>query len=736
MPQKTIDLKIDGMHCAACAAGIEKGLGKLAGINGAQVNYATGSAFVEFEPSLIDESKIFREISDLGYSPQKKKALFSPVDRESPEARKKFLTALVFALPVIALSMGDMLFGSELLPPKIKGIVLLILTLPVMFYAGRGIFSDAWHQLLHFRANMNSLIALGSLAAFIYSTVRLIGILITDEAAVVDYYFETSAAIIILILFGRYLESRSKDKARDAIGALLRLRPGRATAVIDNVETEIDIEEVKAGMILAVKPGEKIPADGTITKGVPSVNESMVTGESVPVEKSAGDKVIGGSINGNSSFRFKVTGTGENTFLANIVRLVSEAQNKKAPVQRLADKIAGIFVPIVLLIAVVTLAAWFIFDRTSPLLLTAPVAVLIIACPCALGLATPTAILAGTGRAARRGIFIRGGDILEEAVKATHIVFDKTGTLTEGRFSVVGMHPIDEDNEEKMLQLAASAESGSRHPLALAIKEKAIERNPELLPGGDVEEFPGFGLKAEVGGRQVLVGNAATMQKNSIAVESLKEAAGGEMARGRTVVYVAVENEVLGFISLADNIREEAPGVLSSINQSGREIIILTGDNHQTAAGVAASIGVGKFEAEVKPDQKSLIIDTYRRAGNKVMMIGDGINDAPALAAADIGVAMGSGTDVAIESADIILVKSDLGSLLEALKISEMTYGTIRQNLFWAFFYNIIAIPLAAGLFYPLFGWSLSPVIAAGAMAFSSLFVVTNSLRLLKVDLK
>jgi Cu+-exporting ATPase len=516
----------------------------------------------------------------------------------------------------------------------------------------------------------------------------------------------------------------------------LRLRPGTATAIVNDVETEVDIESVQSGMILVVKPGEKIPADGKIIDGTPSINESMVTGESIPIEKGIGDQVIGGSINGNRLFKFRVTGAGEDTFLAGIIRLVTEAQGKKAPVQRLADRIAGIFVPVVLLIAIITFAAWLIFDPTSPLLLTAPVAVLIIACPCALGLATPTAILAGTGRAARRGIYIRGGDILEEAVKATHVVFDKTGTLTEGKFSVTGIHPLVEAEEGKMLQMAASAESGSNHPLAVAIKERAKELNLEIKSAGEVEEFPGFGLKADIGGHQVLVGNAATMERNSIDVASLKDAARSEMAKGQTVIYVATDGQVLGFISLADKIREEAPGILGKISQSGREVIILTGDNHQTAAGVAASIGVDKFEAEVKPDQKSVIIDTYRRAGHKVMMVGDGINDAPALAAADVGVAMGSGTDVAIESADIILVQSNLESLLEAIKVSEMTYSTIKQNLFWAFFYNIIAIPLAAGLFYPLFGWSLSPVIAAGAMAFSSLFVVTNSIRLLKVDIK
>ncbi|UCD94878.1 MAG: copper-translocating P-type ATPase, partial [Candidatus Zixiibacteriota bacterium] len=522
-------------------------------------------------------------------------------------------------------------------------------------------------------------------------------------------------------------------KARDAIGSLLRLRPERATVIIDGAESEIDVSVVRPGMIILVKPGSRIAADGKIIEGEPSINEAMLTGESMPVEKNEGDAVIGGSINGNKSFKFEVTGTGENTFLAGIIRLVTEAQNRKAPVQRLADKIAGVFVPIVLIIAIATFVIWFFIDPHSSMLLKAPVAVLIIACPCALGLATPTAVLAGTGRAARKGIYIRGGDILENSVKADHVVFDKTGTLTEGKFEVLQVRAADEDRETELLRLSASAESGSQHPLATAVVDKARALLVDLHPPKNLTEFPGFGLKAEVGGKIVLVGNHATMEKEKIDISQFAEWADEEMALGHTVVYVAADGHALGFLSLADKIKDEAAGVIDRIKKSGRQAIMLTGDNYKTAGGVAKSLGVDRFEAEVKPDQKALIVDTFRRADRNVIMVGDGINDAPALAAADIGVALGSGTDVAMESADIILVRDDLNSLIEALEISRLTFRTIKQNLFWAFFYNIIAIPLAAGLFYPLFGWGLSPIVAAAAMAFSSLFVVTNSLRLLQV---
>ncbi|SYZ74597.1 Probale copper-transporting ATPase PacS [Candidatus Zixiibacteriota bacterium] len=729
---KELNLKIDGMHCASCASGIENGLKQLDGIKLVQVNYAMGTGRVDFEPGRVSESSIFQTISELGYGAESAATAGDTFADELGGARRNFIWSLVFGIPAILISMGLMVFKSPILSHRAEGIILLLLTTPVLFYAGREIFSDAWLQTRHFRANMNSLIALGSLAAYLYSAYILVSLFLGAAHAEVHFYFETAAAIVALILLGRYLETRAKGKARDAIGALLRLRPETASAIIDGREVPVAVGEIKPGMIINVKPGERIAADGKIISGEPSVDESMLTGESMPVEKKNGDEVIGGSVNGNIAFRFEVTGTGDNTFLAGIVRLVSEAQNRKAPVQRLADKIAGIFVPAVLLIAIITFVLWYILDPHSAMLLKAPVAVLIIACPCALGLATPTAILAGTGRAARRGIYIRGGDILENAVRTNHIIFDKTGTLTEGHFEVSAFKAVDEETEGELFRLAASAEAGSQHPLAVAIVEKAKSLDTPVSTVRDLVEYPGFGVKGEIDGKTVLVGNLATLQKAGINAGELETAAEEEMARGRTVVFAAADGVPLGYFALSDKIKDEAGEVINKIQKTDREVIMLTGDNVKTARGVAAQLGIDKFEAGIRPDQKATIVETFRRAGKSVMMVGDGINDAPALAAADIGVSLGSGTDVAMESADIILVRDDLQSLLEALQISKMTFRTIKQNLFWAFFYNVIAIPLAAGALYPVFGWGLSPIIAAGAMAFSSLFVVTNSLRLLR----
>ncbi len=737
--KKKINLKISGMHCAGCAAGIEKGLSKLDGVEKVQINFATTTSVVEYLENQIDEKHILDEVTNLGYKAEISNSPDINSDTEHLEAKKRFLLSLALTIPVAAVSMKDMLSLTLPFDKPVTGLILFLLTLPVFLFPGRDIFTDAFRQLKHKRANMNSLIALGSLSAFLYSSWIVTESLIWESSITGFFYYETSAMIITLILLGRFLESRAKAKARDAIGALLRLRPNKATAVINGQEIEIDTAAVKPDMILFVKPGEKIPADGQVIEGESSIDESMITGESVPVEKKIDEEVIGGSVNGNSSFKFCVKKTGDNSFLGGVIRLVSEAQNRKAPVQKLADKIAGVFVPIVMLAAFLTFGIWFLVDPLSPMLLTAPVAVLIIACPCALGLATPTAILTGTGWAARRGVYIRGGDILEAVVNVDHVIFDKTGTLTEGNFEVVAMETIGEDEEEKknearMIQLAASAESGSTHPLARAIVAKARKLEIKLLPESKLTEFPGFGLQAQVGENLVIVGNRATMDKEKIDIKILADKAGKEMEKGHTIVYAAVDDLAIGFLALADKIRDEAPQVLNEISQSGRKVVILTGDNYKTARGVAKTLTVGRFEAGVKPDQKAIIVETYRRAGYNVMMVGDGINDAPALAAADIGVALGSGTDVAIESADIILVRNDLDSLLETFNISRMTYRIIKQNLFWAFAYNVIAIPIASGLFYPVFGWSLSPVVAAAAMAFSSLFVISNSLRLLKSE--
>jgi len=727
-----LNLKIGSMHCAGCAVKIQKGLSELDGVNLAEVNYATEVAHISFEPNLVQQDAIFRTIKDLGYSAQLAETARDTSQEELRRARTNFLTALIFSLPVIIISMVIMFLWPHTIRHRLEGIISILLTIPVLFYSGREIFSDAFRQTRHFTANMNSLIALGSLAAFLYSSYILITSFNSHMANRPHYYFETAAAIVTLILLGRFLESRAKGRARDAIGGLLRLRPEKGTAIIEGHEIEVDIKSIQPGMIMLVRPGDKIPADGKIIEGNPSINEAMLTGESLPVEKSPGDNVIGGSVNGGKVFKFEVTGVGEDTFLAGIIRLVNEAQNRKAPAQKLADKIAGIFVPIVLIIAIMTFAIWYLVDKNSPMLLTAPVAVLIIACPCALGLATPTAILAGTGQAARRGIYIRGGDILENTAGATHIIFDKTGTLTVGKFDVVDFHSTDNDNDEELFQMAASLESASNHPLARAIVDRAKKQNVRFLNIKNAVELPGFGMKGEINGSKILIGSSAIMERENVDFSPFSDFAEADMEKGRTIVNVAVNGAALGYFALADQVKDEAPAVVDNIHRNGREVIMLSGDNLKTARGVANHLRINKLEAGVRPEQKAIIVETLKRAGNRVLMVGDGINDAPALAAADIGVAMGGGTDVAMESADIILVRNDLNSLLEALDISARTYHTIKQNLFWAFFYNVISIPIAAGVLYPIFRFGLSPVIAAAAMSFSSLFVVTNSLRLMK----
>lgn len=729
---KELNLKIGNMHCAGCAAKIEHRLSSLEGVDRAEVNFATEVALIKFKPELVGEDKVLGAITNLGYTAERAENARDLSKEELHKAKNNFLSALIFSLPVIVISMTVMLLSPHLLNHTSEGIILFLLALPVLFYSGREIFTDAFRQTKHLTANMNSLIALGSLAAFMYSTYILSNLLLFSANTDSHYYFETAAAIVTLILFGRFLESRAKGKARDSIGALLRLNPDKGTAIIEEQEIEVDIKSIRSGMVMMVKAGEKIPADGKIIEGNPSIDEAMLTGESLPVEKKMGDPVIGGSINGGKVFKFEVTGVGEETFLAGIIRLVNAAQNRKAPIQKLADKIAGIFVPIVLLIAIATFGVWFLVDKNSPMLLTAPVAVLIIACPCALGLATPTAILTGTGRAARHGIYIRGGDILENTANASHVVFDKTGTLTEGKFEVVNFHSLDDKNDEALFQLAASIESASNHPLAHAIVDKAKTQNIKFLNAKNIAELPGFGLVGEINGSRILAGNSTIMEKEKIDISALSDLAESEMEKGRTVVFVASNSAAVGYFALADKIKDEAQAVIENIRKNGREVIMLTGDNHKTARGVANQLGIKRFEAGIRPEQKAIIVEALRRAGNNVIMVGDGINDAPALAAADIGVALGSGTDIAMESADIILVRDNLNSLLETLDISRLTYRTIKQNLFWAFFYNIIAIPIAAGVLYPIFGFGLSPVIAAAAMSFSSLFVVSNSLRLMR----
>lgn len=731
---KELLLSIDGMHCASCVISIESGLSIVEGVYNSQVNLALNSARVEYNPEIINPETIINSIKELGYSATiGEEDIFIANTKLVKNSKKDFLISFYCILPLIIFGMIPMIFGVKIVSSFISGLIQALFAGLVLFHAGRSILQDALLQLKHFRANMNSLIALGTLTAYGWSIYALTTISSTQSE---QLYFDSSAMIITLILLGRFFEARSKGKAGDAINALLNLTPPKALALINNVEIELETSALKPDMILIVRPGERIPADGTIIEGKPNLDESMLTGESLPVDKKKNDMVYGGSLNGNIPFKMKVTASGDKTFLSSIIRMVSQAQASKAPVQKLADKVASVFVPIVLGLAILTFIIWYLYDPISPMLIKSVISVLIIACPCALGLATPTAILAGTGRAAKEGIIIRGGEILEKIVNIDTIIFDKTGTLTHGELEVAEINTFGQISTRNLIRLVASAELQSEHPVAKAIVRYMQTEQIERAVIKNVESFPGIGLKAESDGRKLLIGNKRMMQKEKVSFGQAFVVGDKEMEKGRTVIYASLDGQVIGLIALSDKIRAEAKDVVNSLRKYVSEITMLSGDTRKTASGVANAIGIKNFEAEIKPDQKRVIVESLSKAGRKIAMIGDGINDAPALAEAEVGIAIGSGTDIAIETSDVVLVQEKLNSIIGMFDISYKTMKIIKQNLFWAFFYNILAIPLAAGLFYPAFGWSLSPMVAAAAMSFSSVFVVTNSLRLNRVELK
>ncbi len=728
-----VRLNIDGMHCAGCVANIERGVKGMAGVADCRVNLATRSAVVEFDDRASNPDRIITKIEELGFGARiGQPDILASNAKEQEGAARRFRRALMMTVPLMLLAMAPMLFGGHVFGSLADGIVEAVLAAMILFFAGRGILVDAFKQTRHLNANMNTLIAMGTLTAWFWSAYALIANVAWNKGELL--YFDSAGMIVTLILLGRYLEARSKGKAGEAIQALIKLQPAKTTAVINNIEVEIDAAAAQPGMLLRVKPGERIPADGHVVDGAPTIDESMLTGESIPVEKKSGDQVIGGSLNGNAAFSMTVTATGAASFLAKIIKLVSEAQEKKAPVQRLADRVAGIFVPIVLLIAVATGIAWAMFDPGSEMMVRSVISVLIIACPCALGLATPTAIMAGTGRAARDGIIIRGGDILERLTGVDTVLFDKTGTLTHGELEVVDMRALNGIPDDRLLELVGSAELQSEHPIGRALSRHMQKLDREPLEVADVQARPGFGLTATVDGKQLLVGNLALMEAEQVDLDSARGAVDEELSRGRTVVVAALDREPVGLFSVADRLRADTRDVVTELKRT-MKVSMISGDSTRTAEGVARAAGLDNFEAEIKPDQKQVIVDSYRRAGGTVAMVGDGINDAPALAAADVGIAIGSGTEVAIEASDVVLVRSELSTVLNLFTVARRSMQVIKQNLFWAFAYNIVAIPIAAGLLYPVFGLTLSPMIAAAAMAFSSVFVVTNSIRLNRINL-
>ena len=734
---------VGGMTCATCVAHVEEALKEVPGVVSVGVNLGSEKATVEYlEGTTYADLK--KAVADAGYELGSELKALEDVSetsqREVRKVRNRFIIAAILTIPIMVMMFTPMFKGMEYL--------LWALATPVQFWAGWRFYKGAWGALRHRTTDMNTLIAVGSSAAYIYSVfATLFPGVFTSSGMTAHVYFDTSSAIITLILLGRYLEARAKGQTSEAIKKLIGLQPKTAIVVRDGQEQQIPIEEVLTGDLVLVKPGERVPVDGILREGYSSLDESMITGESIPVEKKVGDGVIGATINKTGSFRFEATKIGKDTTLARIVRLVEEAQGSKAHVQRLADIIASYFVPIVIGIAIITFLVWF-FAGPSPTLTYAFlnfVAVLVIACPCALGLATPTAIIVGTGKGAEHGILIRSADTLEKAHKINAVLLDKTGTLTQGKPAVTDIIAAAGYSKDEILRLATSAEKNSEHSLAEAIVKEAASKNLPLSPASEFNAIPGFGIEAIVDGKKLLLGNLKLIQERKLILNGLEVQANELWLAGKTVMFIGIDGQAAGMIALADTIKPDAVNVVRQLHKMGIEVAMVTGDNQRTAEAIAKQAGIDRVFADVLPEHKADEVKKLQGEGKVVAMVGDGINDAPALAQADVGIAIGTGTDVAMETGDITLIRGELSGIVTAITLSKRTMRTIRQNLFWAFAYNVILIPIAAGVLYFAFRNStvpsglkfilgdrgfLNPIMAAAAMALSSITVVTNSLRL------
>ncbi len=766
----TIRFPVEGMTCASCVNRIERYLRKADGVLEATVNLATESASVRYDAARITPAGLGQAVEAAGYearldraedgaAPSDGRTAGSPVEathhattaesatqnghgeatyaeRHLAETRRHLIVAAVLTAPLIV-ALASMTI-APFLPRWLSNPWLeLALATPVQFYAGRGFYAGAWKVARHRATDMNTLIAVGTSAAYVYSVAAILFPAFFEAAGVarngeMPLYFDTSSAIITLILLGRFLEARARGHTSDAIKKLIGLAPRSARVVRDGIELDIAIEDVLVGDLVRVRPGERVPVDGIVADGTSSLDESMVTGESMPVTKGKGDEVIGGTMNGTGSFTFEARRVGRDTVLAQIVRLVQDAQGSKAPIQRLADAVTGYFVPAVLAAAALTFVVWLVAGPQPAfnLALLNMVAVLIIACPCALGLATPTSIMVGTGKGAEHGILFRNAEALERLHQVKVVVLDKTGTLTEGRPRVTDIVVTDGGSTEEVVALAGAAERGSEHPLGEAIVRDAAERGLELLDATGFASTSGQGVEATVGGRRVAVGRAGYLQALGIDPSPLGTAAAELAAAGKTPVYVAIDGSLAAVIAIADTLKASSSRAVAQLHRLGLEVVMLTGDNAATADAIARLAGVDRVLADVRPDEKAAQIRRLQLEGKKVAMVGDGVNDAPALASADVGVAIGTGTDIAIESAGVTLMSGDLLGLVTAFALSRATMRNIKQNLFWAFAYNVALIPLAAGAFYPFAGILLDPIFAAGAMALSSVTVVSNALRL------
>jgi Cu+-exporting ATPase len=737
-----ITLPIEGMTCASCVLRVEKALKKIDGVQDAIVNLATEQAQVKIDPEKVDIEKLKEAVERAGYSVIESKEDRFTVEDFVDKEREKYLNdlkndlkfALLFTIPVFIISMLIMYKPFENLIngfANYTSYLLFVLTTPIVFKSGKRFFKIAYNNLKHFSADMNTLVAVGTGSAYLYSSLvtffpQLFGL--SDHHSHFQVYYDTSAVIITLILFGRYLEAKSKSRTSEAIKKLIGLKPKTANVLRDGKEITVKIDELKINDLVIVRPGERIPADGFIISGFSTIDESMITGESIPVEKKDGDKVIGGTINLSGSFNFRVSAIGKNSVLGQIIKLVEEAQSSKAPIQNLADKIASVFVPVVILIAIVTFVGWLLSGATFSTALIHFVAVLIIACPCALGLATPTALIVGTGIGADNGILIKNAQSLELTHKITDLVLDKTGTITEGKPKVDEIIFLKDSNKEFNLRLIASAEDKSEHPIAKAIRDYAKENRINLIEPDSFRYFPGFGVEANFGEDKIIIGTEDLMKRNGIDFSPFADLINSLFSESRILVFVAINQNPVAIISISDPIKKNSIQAIEKIKSLGINVLMITGDNEETARSIAEKTGIEKYFARVLPDEKAKVISQLKGENKIVAMVGDGINDAPALAEADVSIAMSSGTDIAMETADITLMKNDLMDVYKAIKLSQLTIRAIKQNLFWAFIYNVIGIPLAA------FG-VLNPMIAAAAMSLSSVSVVTNSLRIRKKNL-
>jgi Cu+-exporting ATPase len=764
-----VEIPVTGMHCAACQARVQRALEQAPGVSTATVNLMTGSATVAFDPDATSPAALVDTVRGTGYGAElpdpsrsaadeqavhdaAQEAEFRGLKRKATVALIAGAIAMVISMPLMAHHTGAapdpfMAWVTRHVSPPIEAVfpwlyavpasfilgVLLLLTLVTMLWAGRHFYTGAWNSFRHHSASMDTLIAVGTGAAFVYSLVATFTPgLFTSHGLSPDVYYEAVIIIIALILVGNALEARAKHRTASALRGLAALQPGTARVLRDGAELDIPIASVIHGDTVVVRPGERIPVDGEVISGNSAVDESMLTGESMPVEKSAGSAVIGGTVNRTGSFRLRATTLGKDSMLARIVTLMREAQGSRAPIQRLADRISAVFVPTVISIAIGTFVVWYLASGDGGVVraFAAAVAVLIIACPCAMGLAVPTAVMVATGRGAERGVLIKGGEALERAGAVDIVVLDKTGTVTEGRPAVTDIVSVNSFTETEILQLAAAVERSSEHPLADAVVEAARMRKVEFTEAEAFSSITGRGVQGTIGGRVVLAGTARLLTEKGVDVAPLDPERARLSDAGRTVVLVAVDGAAAGMLAITDPIKESSRSALASLREMGLDLVLLTGDNEQTGTAIAEAVGIQRVVANVLPEGKVAEIRRLQAEGHVVAMAGDGINDAPALAQADIGIAMGTGTDIAMDAGDVTLMRGDLRGVADAIRLSRRTMRTMKQNLFWAFIYNVVGIPVAAGVLYPAFGIMLSPVIASAAMAMSSVSVVSNSLRL------